>query len=1503
MPDVVVVGTQAYDAVKYAAAQDAIKSALHGLQVDIRPEDSQQVMADRLQNHALHLLAQAEYEAGLEGAEMHWERIAGLLHDASYALGLAGALGGASSDVRAGFGDRVRALQALAVSGGLGAPGFLENMFGETVAMGLTEGANMLAVVALMAATVVAPPVGLIGGALVGGTYGAVKGEEATGTVGGAVVGGLLGLVGGALAPGLATFFGGAQALENLGFTRAGEGLGYMFPGAVVFGESIKAIFGTVEAEDRLGAFINGLRNQFQPPPMNATPEEIEAYGQRQALAGDMGLMLQRAGFPEEIYKNPVAIEFANNLLILSYGVGKAGKAYAESPAFAARLAQLKALAEAYQRIPIRERAGGQIINPLGQILGESTLERVAGVSPEVAAKYPVAWRGPNGEILVGDLTVHNIQIEKWIAEGKISREQGLEMLGETGGWTKGFSSVEGPYKGWFLTEPDVEGLIFGPPSVISPPVPEVIPPSGTVVPPQVVPVKVGELEVKDTFQRPEGDRVIVAGKDAAGNVILKDGTTVTVPADATVPGREGSVVVGGALGFKDLPQSVKDAAARYGTLSREAFDALPAEEQAFLLNAAQVVDYFKIGTTGAPSPGQAGGLPDYLRKWVVKVVRGETAPVTAPPPVVTPPAPVVEPGVVLTSPSDILQWNEIGETQRGIINGLFQEAQGYGFGREFLDRLEADLAAAAARAGEAGVRVLPREAVAPVLQDIIKWLDGAKASVGAVGVPPVVPPQAPGAAGAAPEGIPPRSRTALDVVMEMELREKLAEAARRNPQKLGEPDTVYQQRLLNVVYGDTTPRREPGAPVPMTRAEIEETVRERYELKAEPIRSLLKKLGYTDAQIDAMSGTQARQIVTEHLRPKGEPLSVAEIAPSGVEQGELEAAGYTKGAFPSELASRWRETDLRAWNWVSDKAARARLGDKALPRARAWYDFFMKTLLADYPAAKGAEPTLTVPKYLDRVVHAVSPNAVDRAMDAADIEIYGKVQRTRESATPEGPTVPAAGLPTVPFGPRGSLPPLPFSAGRGSWVSRIFGRRGGGVAGPTGPLRVPKDTPFRTGRIYGPAEGETAPRALTPHERQTLREWVRHHPIRAALLPLSAATAVFFLVKELFGQAFANEWAAKEGLVEQTMFALRQRMSAYRQKPSDDLKIIIENDFKLADRYIPMAQAWAARWSALNPTTSAQWKAVIEMWGEQLESTRAEWKAILAAESGPVLPRRWAATVGGVIDGDTLYLTGDVYDADNPSVKIKLEAPPGGKNVTIRLVGVNAAETRAWGGGVIGSIVSPEFPGLQWVPPVWADAAKKRLSALKGKKVIITIDPLHPKDSPVLGRYLGVVSVNGKDVALDMLDEGLLVIETVAPNAAVDRDVYLQHTLDAQAKGKGLWAGVSKSGESHAPSTAGVWIQSDPSGGIIYIDGEQTAFKTPKMVDMVVGQHRIDVWKGNVTAGAVVNVAAKGNVPVTVKLPMPEKAKAGKAAGVAVGGVAQPGAAGGGTTMGNPFE
>jgi endonuclease YncB( thermonuclease family) len=1217
---------------EYADAQRVIRDALRGLSVDIRPEDSVAMRANRLQKHAFNLLNQAEYEAGQEGAGAHAARIMGLVHDAGYALGLAGELGGASSDVRAEFGRRVAALAQRARRGELGAAGILEEAFGETVGKGVKEGANMAVAAGLFGLAVVAPPIGVPAGIAVGATYGAAQGYEATGTWKGALFGGGIGAIGGWISPGLAGFFGASEALGNLGFERAGEGVGYLFPGAVVFGEAVTAIGGNPEGVSKLQAFVNGVLGQFVPSPVNATDAEIDALGERQARAGNMGVLLKQYGLPPEVYNNPVYQAQAKNLLLLAWGVRRGGKKYLDSAQGKARLEQMRAFGSGIRANA--ERARVLRTSPRSGLWaafrGESTLPGFGGKELPRPAKEP--WKMTQSEYRAD-------QVRKW---GLIGRKGETESFHEElvlRAVREGKPVPAEVLKDYPYATGEAAALAAVRPVEIR---------AGETPEGKVVPVEIGkrvqDILGKSMMGEPTPD-VIRVGKYAvdywkrqtpeARQKWYRDMRHKFANLFSTVKGRR--QLDGEFVSEADFDNALRTAIRE--TMNEGVSAPAPAAARPPVVPAVpraplrgpvtrgQIPELRRLGWLEADTVNMTAARAFEIIGGRIKGTFGGGAPTARTVP-------------DLASPGQLIQWGRIGSVQQGLIKGLFAEAQKLGKGGELLDEIERVLVQREvenSKGAPEGVRVpVTKEQIAKVIQDGWAWVEAQKP---------------------APSGVP-----------------KLADI-------LGVPSA----------------------------AELE---------------------------VDAAAG----------------------------------------GAFPRGFPYKARERDLRAWNWVEDKQARLDLGPNAQPRARRWYEVFTRTLLRDYPAEKSVDPSLTIPKYLERVSGAVFPNAFDRAMDAADMEIYGKVQRVREQATPEPAIERIAGElpPWIPGeGPRKPLPGIPVVRRTGK-APKSEPARGGGLA----PRRI-VTRGGGAGLLVPDWESVVARGNATPAQVQGLRAKLNASPAgRKILLGLSVAGTVMSV-------DVLTIWLSSDNLMTgfgYTAQMITQQVKSGSISPEEGLRQIDELERRKNE-------------TATFIRTSTYLNPLLWLFGKQYRQNIGQTEqrlAIARQEIGlSIMPEEFEVEVLRVIDGDTVEVALDAVDLKTGK-RVRLPvAKWGDQGVSIRTAGVNAPEMGAeWGTKPTkkGKLVESIFPKKDYMPPQYADKAKDMLAPLVGKRIRVFVDKTDLKDDN--GRIVGRIEFGGKDMGFELLKAGLGQAWNYKPNKQVDVAKYEKETADAVREKRGGWKG-----------------------------------------------------------------------------------------------------------------
>jgi micrococcal nuclease len=137
------------------------------------------------------------------------------------------------------------------------------------------------------------------------------------------------------------------------------------------------------------------------------------------------------------------------------------------------------------------------------------------------------------------------------------------------------------------------------------------------------------------------------------------------------------------------------------------------------------------------------------------------------------------------------------------------------------------------------------------------------------------------------------------------------------------------------------------------------------------------------------------------------------------------------------------------------------------------------------------------------------------------------------------------------------------------------------------------------------------------------------------------------------------------------------------------------------------------------------------------------------------VLPAFLSATedkVTRVIDGDT--------------VEVRI----GSTKTTIRLVGIDAPETSK----------AKREPGQPF-----SQSATKHLAGLVLNKTVSVKE--YGRDR--YGRILGVVIINGTDINLKMVKDGLAEVYRGSPAAGFKNEPYLKAEEEARSAGKGMWS------------------------------------------------------------------------------------------------------------------
>ena len=198
--------------------------------------------------------------------------------------------------------------------------------------------------------------------------------------------------------------------------------------------------------------------------------------------------------------------------------------------------------------------------------------------------------------------------------------------------------------------------------------------------------------------------------------------------------------------------------------------------------------------------------------------------------------------------------------------------------------------------------------------------------------------------------------------------------------------------------------------------------------------------------------------------------------------------------------------------------------------------------------------------------------------------------------------------------------------------------------------------------------------------------------------------------------------------------------------------------------------------------------------------------------------PEEFTATVRHARDGD--------------SFEMEYEMAGESRRIDVRIVGINTPEMTSTKGD-IKCTTSP----ITKVPKEYADRAKETIFALEDDVVTIQLDLSHIYDT--YNRLLARVLSGGSDVGLEQLEKGLACYYFRETHKWVDDAEYKAAEADAKVTHTGIWS-------LPPPDVGKIGCKSTPSNAVIYVDGEETPYRTTRTLDdIAVGEHTL-MFKGS---------------------------------------------------------
>ena len=186
----------------------------------------------------------------------------------------------------------------------------------------------------------------------------------------------------------------------------------------------------------------------------------------------------------------------------------------------------------------------------------------------------------------------------------------------------------------------------------------------------------------------------------------------------------------------------------------------------------------------------------------------------------------------------------------------------------------------------------------------------------------------------------------------------------------------------------------------------------------------------------------------------------------------------------------------------------------------------------------------------------------------------------------------------------------------------------------------------------------------------------------------------------------------------------------------------------------------------------------------------------------------------------------------DGDSFEIEYEMAGESRRIDVRIVGINTPEMTSTKGD-IKCTTSP----ITKVPKEYADRAKETIFALEDDVVTIQLDLSHIYDT--YNRLLARVLSGGSDVGLEQLEKGLACYYFRETHKWVDDAEYKAAEADAKVTHTGIWS-------LPPPDVGKIGCKSTPSNAVIYVDGEETPYRTTRTLDdIAVGEHTL-MFKGS---------------------------------------------------------
>ena len=348
------------------------------------------------------------------------------------------------------------------------------------------------------------------------------------------------------------------------------------------------------------------------------------------------------------------------------------------------------------------------------------------------------------------------------------------------------------------------------------------------------------------------------------------------------------------------------------------------------------------------------------------------------------------------------------------------------------------------------------------------------------------------------------------------------------------------------------------------------------------------------------------------------------------------------------------------------------------------------------------------------------------------------------------------------------------------------------------------------------------------------------------------------------FTIAFANEWGAKEMLVESLTIELGRKMSTYRYAPDP---VVLESIKAYQDKLefnLPMARKMVETWSWFWPPTRWNWLRTVETWEFDAKERRKEIDLWEKAATGKDIPEKIRVMVRDIIDGDTIDVDLNAYNAET-GIGIELPAYGNTGHARVRVVGMNAPE-KSPKGEILCSDVE-----IFKVEKKWADESRWRLVPLNDHEVILKLDPASPTDR--YGRFLAVVEYAGTDIGLRQIKEGLACRYYREPHKYVDEATYKKETLKAKEEGIGMWENLQYIEKEE--DKIKIFIDSKPSNAKLYLDDVALHHNTPSdekelsdvMHLLTLGKHILEAEKGGMSGMVEIEITKGDNGRIIIEL------------------------------------